>query len=364
LLIHHVPFVNTEGAVEYGVLVSELTTDGTRAIQPGNHQIWVVGGVPHDHQGKVLSIVNVAEHDYGGGLVAACSISGKKNNQSPPDYYEKISHYVALLGSFAKAIEPTATHTSFPIRESSDEESVFRYHDAATSRSGLSAVAAKLEVDKVAIVGLGGTGAYILDLLAKTPVGEIHLYDDDEMAAHNAFRSPGAATQEQLQEQPRKVDYLQAQYDAMRRGIFAHPERVDAANVEELHGMSFVFVAVDTGPDKRAILEALLEWGVPFIDTGIGVLRRDNALRGTIRVTTATSSQHDHVKQRVSYAVEGDDEYSWNIQTADLNMMNAVMAVVKWKKLCGYYEDTKHEYHSTLTVARNQMVNSEVAETA
>ncbi len=39
------------------------------------------------------------------------------------------------------------------------------------------------------------------------------------------------------------------------------------------------------------------------------------------------------------------------------------MAVVKWKKLCGYYEDTKHEYHSTLTVARNQMVNSDVAET-
>jgi hypothetical protein len=127
--------------------------------------------------------------------------------------------------------------------------------------------------------------------------------------------------------------------------------------------MSFVFVAVDTGPDKQTILEALVEWGVPFIDTGIGVQRRDNSLRGTIRVTTATSSHHDHVKQRVSYTAERDDEYSWNIQTADLNMMNAVMAVLKWKKLCGYYEDSKHEYHSTLTVVRNQMVNSEIAET-
>ena len=34
---------------------------------------------------------------------------------------------------------------------------------------------------KVAIVGLGGSGSYILDLIAKTPICEIHLYDGDTL---------------------------------------------------------------------------------------------------------------------------------------------------------------------------------------
>ena len=33
---------------------------------------------------------------------------------------------------------------------------------------------------KVAVIGLGGTGSYLLDALAKCPVAEIHLYDDDK----------------------------------------------------------------------------------------------------------------------------------------------------------------------------------------
>ncbi|WP_318271316.1 ThiF family adenylyltransferase [Sphingobacterium cellulitidis] len=46
----------------------------------------------------------------------------------------------------------------------------------------------KLERQKIAIIGLGGTGAYILDMVAKTPVKEIHLFDGDSFDQHNAFR--------------------------------------------------------------------------------------------------------------------------------------------------------------------------------
>jgi hypothetical protein len=38
----------------------------------------------------------------------------------------------------------------------------------------------KLELGKIAIIGLGGTGSYVLDLAAKTPVKEIHLFDGDK----------------------------------------------------------------------------------------------------------------------------------------------------------------------------------------
>jgi tRNA A37 threonylcarbamoyladenosine dehydratase len=66
----------------------------------------------------------------------------------------------------------------------------------------------KLKIPKVAIVGLSGTGVYVLDLVAKTPVQEIHLFDGDLFHSHNAFRSPGAASLDELRQAPKKVTYL------------------------------------------------------------------------------------------------------------------------------------------------------------
>jgi hypothetical protein len=93
----------------------------------------------------------------------------------------------------------------------------------------------------------------------------------------------------------------------------------------------------------------------------MGVYRYEDSLAGTLRVTTGTNGHADHIARRVSFADENADEYDWNIQTADLNMMNAAMAVVKWKKLSGFYVDRKGELHSTYTVGRNQMVSGELA---
>jgi hypothetical protein len=145
LLVHHVPYVTATGSIDYGILVSELTTNGECTVQPGSHVIWLVGGIPYDHQGQFVSIVNDQNsHDFGNGLIAACSMSGKKNDQVPSNYYDKIAHYVSLLSSYARAIDPSATYKNSPVRENSVDESVFRYHDGASSRAGLSAVTSKL----------------------------------------------------------------------------------------------------------------------------------------------------------------------------------------------------------------------------
>ena len=77
-------------------------------------------------------------------------------------------------------------------------------------------------MQKVAIVGVGGTGSYVLDLVAKTPVREIHLFDGDDFLQHNAFRAPGAPSLEQLVAKPKKASYFKAIYDKMRTGIFVH----------------------------------------------------------------------------------------------------------------------------------------------
>ncbi len=195
LLIHHVPYVNSAGEIARCILVSELSTNGERTIVPGRHEIWIVGEVPYDHEGnKIKIIVDENQVDYGGGLVACCRLSGKPSGEMPKDYHQKITNYVLnVLGPSVRAIDPKVTHKNAPPRERSEEESVFRYHDSASSRSGLSAVTGKLKLGKVTIVGIGGTGSYILDLIAKTPINEIHLFDDDVLYAHNVFRAPGAA---------------------------------------------------------------------------------------------------------------------------------------------------------------------------
>lgn len=78
----------------------------------------------------------------------------------------------------------------------------------------------QLKNQKFAIIGLGGTGAYILDFVAKTPVAEIHLYDGDVFLQNNAFRAPGAASIAQLWKRSSKADYLLGIYQIMRKNIF------------------------------------------------------------------------------------------------------------------------------------------------
>lgn len=361
LLVHHVPYVNDQGQADHCILVSELSTNGERTIAPGRHEVWVVGSVPHDHLGKEIGIIADKEsHDYGDGIVACCRLSGKPGNQMPRDYHHKITTYTRILGQWARAINPSIRHDDFPARETSPEESVFVYHDAATSRAGLSAVTAKLRLDRVAIVGLGGTGSFILDLIAKTPVQEIHLFDDDVLYAHNAFRAPGAASIDQVKASPAKVDYFASVYSAFRRNITPHPLRIDESTIDQLRGMTFVFLSMDAGPAKRLIIESLQAWGLPFIDCGVGLQRDGNSLRGTVRVTAGAPGRYEHVGRRISFADVTANEYDWNIQTADLNMLNAVMAVIRWKKMFGYYVDDKDEFNSAYVVSRNQLNSGEL----
>ena len=64
--------------------------------------------------------------------------------------------------------------------------------------------------------------------------------------------------------------------------------------------------------------------------------------------------------QRVSLVDANDhDEYHQNIQLADLNALNGALAVVRWKKHCGFYHDLDHEHHSTYVIDGNQIVNED-----
>ena len=289
--------------------------------------------------------------DLGGGLIASCSFSHKPQ-PTYPDYYDKMTTYADMLLAPAQALDPSVTVRTFPPVATDEAESVFRYLDSASSRSRIGAVSAKLRLQKVVIVGVGGTGSYILDAIAKTEVLEIHLYDDDVLLTHNAFRSPGAASIAELNLAPKKVDYFKSKIDPIRRSVIAHPANVDASNVDELRDASFVFLSLDGGPAKNFIVERLLSFQVPFIDTGMGVYQVRDSIAGMVRTTLGNAHGADW-----TVSDEEPDEYDQNIQIVELNMLNAALAVIKWKKTIGFYNDLENESSSIYTIDGNHLLN-------
>jgi hypothetical protein len=136
-----------------------------------------------------------------------------------------------------------------------------------------------------------------------------------------------------------KATWFKNIYSKMHSGIVDHPVYVDAGNVEELRGRDFVFICVDDGESKRMIVEKLEAFGVPFVDVGMGVRVSDDMLAGTVRVTTSAPNRRDHFRNRVSFEELRNNEYNRNIQVADLSALNAALAVIRWKKLFGFYQD-------------------------
>lgn len=364
LLVKNVPYLNSSKEVKLGILVSELSLAGDVTTTPSTHVAYFAGDHPCNKDGSEMvkikhqSAHRQLDHD----LIVHHSFSSKPTSGGYTDYYEKMATYVAIISSPAQSINPAMTAKTFPVIESKVEESVFNYIDTASSRAKINVVTRKLEIGKIGIVGVGGTGSYVLDLVAKTPVREIHLFDGDKFSQHNAFRSPGAPSIDELRKEPQKVVYFQERYARMRRNIVAHDYYIDASNVDHLRGMDFVFLCLDRGGNKRLIVERLEEWSIPFIDVGMGVHLVGESLLGVLRITSSTVTKRDHVRDRNRIPFsdgDGNNEYSQNIQIADLNALNAALAVVKWKKLLGFYEDLENEHFSAYTIDGNALLNED-----
>ena len=94
----------------------------------------------------------------------------------------------------------------------------------------------------------------------------------------------------------------------------------------------------------------------------MGLTVQDGALGGLVRATTCTPSYHDHIASRIPFSDGEDNEYSRNIQIADMNALNAALAVIKWKKLWGFYIDLGHEHNTTYQVSTNAVTNEDVSD--
>jgi hypothetical protein len=363
LLLRSIPYVNARREVARGALVTSLTLNGESTQRPDDHQVWFTGELPCNRDGSHLKGINVraGKQSLCPGVDVDFQFSSKPSG-GYADYHAKMSAYADILSHQARAIDPEATaRTCRPI-PATEEESIFLYTDSASSRAGIAAVSAKLAMRRVAIIGLGGTGAYVLDQTAKTAVQEIHLFDGDLFLQHNAFRAPGAASLETLLSKPFKVDYYTRIYGQMRRGIVPHAEFINDATVAQLKDFEFVFVCVDKPAVRRLVAEFLIARGVPFIDAGmeLELIREEGTIIGTARATLVEPGRSDHFFRHVSTEESVvDDLYKSNIQVADMNALNAMMAVIKWKKFCGFYQDIYKERQSAYALNAHQLTRDE-----
>lgn len=339
LIIEDIPYVNTNKEICTGTLISKLSLSGELAAYNNDHVAYFIGGMPCHANGEQLNKIlhQSTRLNLGTSIIADMSFSSKPR-EGYSDYFHKMTTYINIISGPASSLDPHVTPRQYRAMHD-DEGSVFEYIDTNASRASIANIVDRMKTQKIGIIGLGGTGSYILDFVAKTPVKEIHLFDGDKFYSHNAFRAPGAAPLEVLNSQISKVDYLKGVYKNMHKGIYAHDIYLDDHSKEALNELDFVFVSIDDGSTKALIFEYLESLAIPFIDVGLGVGIEDgDKLSCMIRTTPILSKSDYDLKKNIDMNQAHDDAYNTNIQIAELNAFNAAMAVMKWKKYSGVYQ--------------------------
>jgi hypothetical protein len=338
-VIFGLPYLEKDGGLHYGDWASPVDLSAEGIINPptNNHQAWFTGGKPHNQAGVELNMAT-REHriSISEGLAANYSFSFKlldENGQMRPyvSFEEKVRTYIDAITTPAMATYPEATPLRAIQIKAAAQGSPLRYPDTSSANYHLSDVASLLRGKKVAIIGLGGTGSYILDFIARTHLERIALFDDDKVHVHTIFRMPGFIHRAIGKA---KVEALAEHYAQWHSGIDIFKERITAENIEKLQGFDFVFVSVDDGSARRHIVEWLSMKGIPFIDCGMGLNRSVVGLNGTVRIAGVDRAAYERTLN-TPYLPTMDpkeDEYRRQAQIAELNALNAALAVVRFKQ--------------------------------
>ncbi|HEX6368510.1 MAG TPA: ThiF family adenylyltransferase [Longimicrobium sp.] len=356
LVVRDIPYLDGNGELRVGALVTKLVDIGQDRVQQDDHQVFFAGGVPHELDGTPI-------RNLGGGamglhlpgcpdVVVERSFSNKPSKTGRfADFFEKIESYVAIISGPAMERFDASPYT-FRMVEEAEPDPIFKLRDTLTSRAEIGDLSAKFSNDVVAVIGLGGTGAYLLDLLVKTPVREIRAFDRDAYHVHNAFRSPGRLEPDEELGKSKAAVY-EARYDNFRHGLKIHEKYIDADSAEDLDGITFAFVCVDKGSSRAEIFGLLISLGIPFIDVGMGLSRKFDTLRGMVRTTYYPASEAARMRdmQLAELKDRPDNLYRANIQIGELNALNACLAIIRFKQLRGFYHEEGGVNHLLFDIA-------------
>jgi molybdopterin/thiamine biosynthesis adenylyltransferase len=336
LVIYGLPYLDQEGVLKHGDWVSQLDLSDAVIDAPKNHQAWWRGGRPHDQSKREMRLGGGADRvtvapDFVTDFSFSFKLQENGANRAYRSFEEKAQTYLDVITAPALAAYPDAT----PLRgieiKAAAQGSPLRFPDTMSANYNMNDVSSLLRGKKVAIIGLGGTGSYILDFIARTHLERIALFDDDKVHVHTIFRMPGFI--------PRaiggpKVEALARQYGQWHAGLDPIPERITPENIDRLSDFDFVFVSVDEGPARLSIVDWLSAKGIPYVDCGMGLTRSTVGLSGFVRITGIDRQAFERNVNTVRLPVEKpkDDEYRKQAQIAELNALNAAMAVIRFKQ--------------------------------
>lgn len=353
LVVRHIPYLDSGGEVRTADIVTALNLVGgvadNRTTAPADHTVWWTGYTPHTISGDSMDSHLVCgswvpSRELGEGITVTEQWSRKLRENGRPrqytDFREKIETYVAEVASHAEAKRPgTIDACKHGYRPKIHSGSRFHYTDTSTYRNGTRGIESRIEDEVVGIIGIGGSGSYLVDVLAKTNVKEIHLFDHDTMETHSAFRVAGAARAEELGCNKGKVDWHRERYNVVRKeGLFTHRISVDKESLALLDKCTTVFIAVDDLDVRRMLQSALTRKGILHLAVGIGLdiegVHNDQ-LGGNVKVEINFRDPHANGSTDCQTAPSEDgaldDLYRSNIQTAELNMLGAALAITEWK---------------------------------
>ena len=275
------------------------------------------------------------------------NISIKKGSPGSPEDDVSVSD---LIHRYAKQIVGAVSAAGYSETVSLTMQGPFKIPNTFEARAAIGPVQDRIRDQRIAIIGLGGTGAYVLDLIAKTPVPEIHLLDADHVDWHNFMRAPGAPTDDEIASRHadpfRKVDYYHSKYASLREGIHAHAIRMDSstmfAEFLSAHPVDYAFVCIDQRKDSDSARQdvvylALSEAGVPFIDSGVSITLENDAIGGAV-TTSAYGAGSLAWKNAIPNArVQGNVPGYRNVQLPEVNALAASLAVMEWRRRTEQY---------------------------
>ena len=240
------------------------------------------------------------------------------------------------------------------VEEREHIERIFRFPIAGGDARDIQLWRDRARGQQIGIVGLGGVGLWILDLMSKTDVREIKIWDGDEIEGRNLVRAPGWASQDAIGKN--KADYFGEQYGRIRTGISIRGQYWHSDNPEDtFDGLDFVFVAVDKTETRTALCERLEENEIAFIDVGMGIERREERVRGSCQVFF---SGEEPGRWRIGIpTAEGAGEQDYHaLQLADLGALNAALAVGIWRRHIGQYEEEEKDWLVRYRIENNDLL--------
>jgi hypothetical protein len=361
LIVRDIPYLDANGALQWGAIVAKFDAVNREVVQQDNHQVYFAGSVPHGLDGQPIrnlaggpcSICLAAEHKD---VIVQRSFSNKPRQSGKfADHFEKIESYVAIISG--PAIE---RHDANPYTFRSDQttagDPIFKFQDTLTSRAGIAELSACFENQKIAIIGLGGTGSFVLDYAVKARIPQIVGFDGDDFHVHNAYRSPGKLNEDELGLP--KAEVYQRRFEHFRHGLALKKLYIDRTSAAEFEGVTFAFVCVDKGSAREEIFELLIGLEIPFLDVGMGLKRKDGPINGMMRTTFFHPKYAKALKEKglAELSDAPDNLYRENIQIGELNALNACIAMIRYKQLCGFYRSDSDALHMLFEIADLSMI--------